>query len=119
MRISDWSSDVCSSDLARARFEESWRIIELALRGEPFAFKGRHFSVPREIVSRPRPYSDKIHFYGAIGSPASGAIMGTLGLAPFCLAQFPDHLLTRILDQWQTSFAAPLPEGSGGKIGRA
>src|SRR3546814_13586414 len=99
MRISDWSSDVCSSDLARARFEESWRIIELALRGEPFAFKGRHFSVPREIVSRPRPYSDKIHFYGAIGSPASGAIMGTLGLAPFCLAQFPDHLLTRILNQ--------------------
>ena len=91
---------------ARARFEETWRIMNLALRGEPFSFKGRHFSIPREITARPQPYSDKIHFYGAIGSPASGEIMGDLGLPPFCLAQFPDHLLTRILGQWQTRYAA-------------
>jgi alkanesulfonate monooxygenase SsuD/methylene tetrahydromethanopterin reductase-like flavin-dependent oxidoreductase (luciferase family) len=91
---------------ARTRFEEAFRIIRMALRGEPFAFKGRHFAVPREIVARPRPYSDKIHFYGAIGSPASAGIMGELGVAPFCLSQFPDHLLTRILNQWHTKYAA-------------
>ena len=98
---------------ARSRFEESYRIIELALRGEPYAFKGRHFTVPREIVARPRPYSDKIHLYGAIGSPASAEIMGDLGLAPFCLSQFPDHLLTRILNQWHARFSAHRnPEGT-------
>src|SRR3546814_60818 len=58
--------------------------------------------------------TDTLFPYTTLFRSASGAIMGTLGLAPFCLAQFPDHLLTRILDQWQTSFAAPLPEGSGG-----
>ena len=90
---------------ARGRFEEAWRIISLAMRGDPFSFKGRFFTVPREVSARPSPYSDKVHFYGAIGSPASAEIMGDLGLPPFCLSQFPDHLLTRILGQWQTRFA--------------
>jgi alkanesulfonate monooxygenase SsuD/methylene tetrahydromethanopterin reductase-like flavin-dependent oxidoreductase (luciferase family) len=97
---------------ARTRFEEGWRIIRLALRGAPFSFKGRHFSIPRAVAPRPRPYSDKIHFYGAIGSPASAEIMGELGLPPFCLAQFPDHLLARILDRWQRRYSA---QGSDGQ----
>ena len=91
---------------ARGRFEETWRIVDLALRGEPFSFKGKYFSIPRQLSARPRPYSDKIHFYGAIGSTQSAEIMGELGLPPFCLAQFPDHLLVRILSQWQSRFAA-------------
>jgi alkanesulfonate monooxygenase SsuD/methylene tetrahydromethanopterin reductase-like flavin-dependent oxidoreductase (luciferase family) len=91
---------------ARGRFEEAWRVIDLALRGQPFSFKGRHYTIPREVVARPRPYSNKINFYGAIGSPQSAEIMGGLGLPPFCLAQFPDHLLVRILNQWQARFAA-------------
>lgn len=91
---------------ARSRFEESYRIIRLALRGEPFSFKGKHFTVPREVAIRPRPYSDKIHLYGAIGSPGSAEIMGNLGLPPFCLSQFPDHLLTRILNRWHAPYIA-------------
>ena len=91
---------------ARERFEECFHILELALKSEPFTYRGKYFSVPRPIASRPRPYSSKIHFYGAIGSPASGAIMGQLGLAPFCTSQFPDHMLTRILGQWRDNFVA-------------
>lgn len=95
---------------ARARFAETWKIVETALSGEPFTFDGRFFKIPRAIQLRPTPTGKPVNFYGAIGSPGSAAIMGELGLPPLCLAQFPDHLLRRTVDTWrETTRAAGRP----------
>ncbi|MDA0663657.1 MAG: LLM class flavin-dependent oxidoreductase [Proteobacteria bacterium] len=88
---------------ARGRFDESYRIIEAGLTGEPFTFKGKYFDIPREIRIRPAPTGQKVNFYGAIGSPGSAAIMARLGLPPLCLAQFPDSLLAKILGNWRAA----------------
>lgn len=87
---------------ARSRFAETWRIVDTALKGDPFTFHGKHYNIDREIRIRPTPSGRPINFYGAIGSPGSASIMAELGLPPLCLAQFPDHLLERIITTWKT-----------------
>jgi alkanesulfonate monooxygenase SsuD/methylene tetrahydromethanopterin reductase-like flavin-dependent oxidoreductase (luciferase family) len=69
---------------ARDRFQETWDILRLAMTGKPFTYQGRHLSVPKEIRIRPEPRTENLHFYGAIGSPGSAAIMAGLGLPPIC-----------------------------------
>lgn len=86
---------------ARARFAETWQIVEKAHSGKPFTFDGRFTRIPREITLRPTPTGKPVKFYGAIGSPGSAGIMAELGLPPLCLAQFPDHLLERIIGTWR------------------
>jgi len=86
---------------ARARFAETWQIVETAMSGKPFTFDGKFTKIPREIQLRPTPTGKSVNFYGAIGSPGSAAIMAELGLPPLCLAQFPDHLLERIVGTWR------------------
>ncbi len=86
---------------ARARFAECWTIVETAMTGKPFTFDGAFHKISREIQLRPTPTGKEVKFYGAIGSPGSAAIMAELGLPPLCLAQFPDHLLQRILGNWR------------------
>src|SRR3546814_7673582 len=58
MRISDWSSDVCSSDLPsmlRARYLEAHDLVMRAwTEPEPFAFNGR-FNQQRYVNIWPRP----------------------------------------------------------------
>lgn len=86
---------------ARARMNESYKIIELALRGEPFTYTGEFYDHSREVRLRPavRPGSD-IQFYGAIGSPSGAENVAELGLPLLCQSQFPDKLLTKIRDTW-------------------
>jgi alkanesulfonate monooxygenase SsuD/methylene tetrahydromethanopterin reductase-like flavin-dependent oxidoreductase (luciferase family) len=86
---------------ARARFAETWKIVETAMTGEPFTFDGKFNKIGREIRLRPTPTGKPVKFYGAIGSPGSAGIMAELGLPPLCLAQFPDHLLERIVGTWR------------------
>lgn len=86
---------------ARERFRESWEIVRTALEGKPFTYKGQYLSVDQEITLRPVLNGVKPNFYGAIGSPPSASIMADLGLPPLALAQFPDHLLQRIMDNWR------------------
>ena len=86
---------------ARARFAETWQIVKTALKGDPFTFDGAFCRIEREIQLRPTPTDKPVQFYGAIGSPGSAAIMAELGLPPLCLAQFPDHLLDRIIGTWK------------------
>jgi len=69
---------------ARARFKETFEILDLALTGEPFTYEGRYLQVPKQIRLRPKPERANLSFYGAIGSPDSGSIMGELGLLPLC-----------------------------------
>src|SRR3546814_20899065 len=67
MRISDWSSDVCSSDLLRAALwrRRGRRLAQHALRGDPECRRlSRHSEIPRqrpsgEDIGRRRSRSDE------------------------------------------------------------
>ncbi len=86
---------------ARERFRECWKVMQLALKGEPFTFDGQFTKLNRPIRIRPTlPADREITFFGAIGSPGSAEIMADLGLPPLTLAQFPDHMLVKILGRW-------------------
>lgn len=91
---------------ARDRFLECWEITRLALEGKPFTYDGRFTKIDRPITVRPIVDKAKMpSFYGAIGSPESAGIMGSLGLAPLSLSQFPDYMLQKILARWKQSAA--------------
>jgi alkanesulfonate monooxygenase SsuD/methylene tetrahydromethanopterin reductase-like flavin-dependent oxidoreductase (luciferase family) len=91
---------------ARDRFRESWEVMQLAMKGEPFTYQGRHIKLDRPVKVRPVLTERKPHFYGAIGSPESAEIMGDLGLPPLSLSQFPDHILVKILSKWRAKAGA-------------
>ena len=91
---------------ARARFAECYRIVEKGLTGEPFTHDGPFWTIDKPIKLRPDPTTKKVHFYGAIGSPASAEVMGDLGVAPICLSTFPDKLLSKILERWRARAGA-------------
>jgi alkanesulfonate monooxygenase SsuD/methylene tetrahydromethanopterin reductase-like flavin-dependent oxidoreductase (luciferase family) len=91
---------------ARDRFRESWEVMQLAMKGEPFTYQGRHIKLDRAVKVRPVLAERKPHFYGAIGSPESAEIMGDLGLPPLSLSQFPDHILVKILTKWRAKAGA-------------
>lgn len=85
----------------RARFAEVFRIVEQGLSGKEFRHRGQFWNIERPIRLRPEPIQKPVHFYGAIGSPASAEVMGDLGIAPICLSTFPDGLLVKILERWR------------------
>ena len=90
-----------SMEEARDRFRECWEVTQLGLKGEAFTYHGEYINLDRPIEIRPGlDPSRKIEFFGAIGSPGSAEIMAELGLRPLTLAQFPDHMLIKILDKW-------------------
>src|ERR1700689_5227239 len=64
----------------RARFAEVFRIVEQGLAGKPFTYQGKFWNIDRPIRIRPDPVDKPVHFYGAIGSPASAEVMGDLGI---------------------------------------
>ncbi|HUS96016.1 MAG TPA: LLM class flavin-dependent oxidoreductase [Hyphomicrobiaceae bacterium] len=92
---------------ARERFRECWEITQLALAGKPFTYTGQYIKLERPITVRPvLDQTRDIRFFGAIGSPASAEIMADLGLRPLSLAQFPDHMLVKILQRWRARATA-------------
>src|SRR5246127_3117138 len=60
----------------RARFSEIFQIVEKGLAGKPFSHQGKFWNIERPIRLRPDPVDKPVHFYGAIGSPASAEVMG-------------------------------------------
>ena len=92
---------------ARARMNESYKIIELALQGEPFTYDGEFYQYDKPVRLRPgvAPGSN-IQFYGTIGSPSGAENVATLGLPLLCQSQFPDKLLAKIHDTWEQQCAA-------------
>ena len=90
----------------RARFSEVFKIVEQGLAGKPFTHHGKFWNIERPIRLRPDPVDKPVHFYGAIGSPASAEVMGDLGIPPICLSTFPDGLLLKILDRWRARAGA-------------
>jgi alkanesulfonate monooxygenase SsuD/methylene tetrahydromethanopterin reductase-like flavin-dependent oxidoreductase (luciferase family) len=69
---------------ARQRFAETWDILRLGMAGEPFRYAGTHRPISHPVRIRPVPRPGQLHFYGAVGSPDSAAIMARLGLPPLC-----------------------------------
>jgi alkanesulfonate monooxygenase SsuD/methylene tetrahydromethanopterin reductase-like flavin-dependent oxidoreductase (luciferase family) len=69
---------------ARQRFAETWEILRSGMTGEPFSYPGTLRAVPQQVRIRPAPRTGQLHFYGAVGSPDSAAIMARLGLPPLC-----------------------------------
>ncbi len=69
---------------ARARFLETYEVLDRALDGEPFTYAGAHHRIVRPARVRPAPRRDRIHLFGAIGSSESLKVMADLGLAPIC-----------------------------------
>ena len=91
---------------ARDRFKDSYEILKRGLSGESFSYQGKHFSTKREIRIRPTPKRERIHLYGALGSPQSASIMAEMGLAPLNTCQFPFHILEQAMAAWDRQAAA-------------
>jgi len=86
---------------AKQRFEDTWRIIERAMQGGPFSYQGKILSVAREIEIRPRPVTERINFYGAIGNPASATKIADLGLSPISNGTLPFSVQRDTLKAWR------------------
>jgi alkanesulfonate monooxygenase SsuD/methylene tetrahydromethanopterin reductase-like flavin-dependent oxidoreductase (luciferase family) len=93
-------------DESRERFSEVVEILNLALSGRTFTYRGRHYAVPTEIALRPQPNRDRIHLYGAISTPPSAAIMAKLGLPPLSNAFRPLEMHRTVLEDWRRANAA-------------
>jgi len=88
---------------ARDRFAEHWDVVRRLLSGGKFTHEGKFTRIPDPIELRPRLGTKKPFFYGAIGSQDSASVMGTLGLPPITIAQFPDAILRKILAAWKAA----------------
>jgi alkanesulfonate monooxygenase SsuD/methylene tetrahydromethanopterin reductase-like flavin-dependent oxidoreductase (luciferase family) len=98
-----------SMEESRERFEETVDIVRAALGGGEITYSGRYLSVPKPLELRPRVAgvtSDRIHLYGAIGSPASAEVMGQMGLPPMCTTIGNLETQTEILANWEKAATA-------------
>ncbi len=94
---------------SRERFQEVYEVISTALRGQPFAYHGEQIDMPKEVAVRPRVAgvtTDRIHFYGAIGSPGSASVMGEMGLAPMCTTIGDFQTQAGIIRTWEETARA-------------
>ncbi|MCW5773226.1 MAG: LLM class flavin-dependent oxidoreductase [Rhodospirillaceae bacterium] len=92
-------------DESRERFGEILEIVNRALAGGGFTYRGKFYDVPNEIELRPRPERSRIHLYGAISTPPSAAIMAKLGLPPLSNAFRPLDMHRAVLDDWRRANA--------------
>jgi alkanesulfonate monooxygenase SsuD/methylene tetrahydromethanopterin reductase-like flavin-dependent oxidoreductase (luciferase family) len=89
---------------SREHFAEAYEVLSRALSGERFSYDGKHVKVPREVGVRPRVAgitTDRINFYGAIGSPGTASVAADMGLAPMCTTIGDFATQTRILETWR------------------
>lgn len=107
--------DAFGLDMARSRerFQEAYEVISTALSGRRFTYHGQQITVAKEIDVRPRVAgvtTDRIHFYGAIGSPGSASVMAELGLPPLCTTIGDFDTQAQIIRTWEeTADAAGVP----------
>lgn len=86
---------------AMERFAETYRFLEVALKGEPFTHNSPNIRFPRKLALRPKPQTDKLNFYGAIGNPDSAARIAKLGLPPLSISYFPMEVQHEIVAEWE------------------
>jgi alkanesulfonate monooxygenase SsuD/methylene tetrahydromethanopterin reductase-like flavin-dependent oxidoreductase (luciferase family) len=85
---------------AKQRFQEVWEVLDLALSGKPFTYRGKHVQVPLEVRLRPDARRENINFYGAIGSPDSATKIAELGLPPISNGTLPLEVQRKVLATW-------------------
>ena len=85
---------------ARDRFKDCYEVLKRGLNGDEFCYSGKYFNTNRKIKIRPTPNTERIHLYGALGSPQSATIMAEMGLAPLNTCQFPFHVLEKAMNAW-------------------
>ncbi len=94
---------------SRERFKEVYDVISQALAGERFSYEGDHVTVPKPVGVRPMVAgvtTDRIHFYGAIGSPGSASVMAEMGLPPMCTTIGDFDTQAGILRNWDETSRA-------------
>ncbi|MBS1870051.1 MAG: LLM class flavin-dependent oxidoreductase [Actinobacteria bacterium] len=88
---------------SRERFTEIWEVLRRALAGGRFSYRGNQVRVEKEIELRPRVAgvtTDRIHFYGAIGSPSSARVIAEAGLPPICTTIGDFEANAQVLRTW-------------------
>lgn len=93
-------------DDSRDVFREVVEVLNLALGGKPFSYRGKFFNIPNEVELRPHPRRDAINLYGAISTPPSAAIMAQLALRPLSNAFRPLDMHRAVLDDWRAATRA-------------
>jgi alkanesulfonate monooxygenase SsuD/methylene tetrahydromethanopterin reductase-like flavin-dependent oxidoreductase (luciferase family) len=88
---------------ARQRFAETWEILRSGMTGEAFSYRGTLRAIPQPVRIRPAPRTGQLHFYGAVGSPDSAAIMARLGLPPLCNTIGDIRQQSRALRAWEAA----------------
>jgi alkanesulfonate monooxygenase SsuD/methylene tetrahydromethanopterin reductase-like flavin-dependent oxidoreductase (luciferase family) len=91
---------------SRERFREVYEVLKRALAGGEFSYTGEQITLPKSVEVRPRVAdvtTDRIHFYGAIGSPGSASVMAELGLPPMCTTIGDFETQKGILRTWNST----------------
>lgn len=91
---------------SREMFAEHWTIVRQAFTGERFSHDGEFTRIGREIVLRPEPARERVHFLGAVSSQPTAKLMGEYGLAALCSSSYPLHLQTQMLGEWRDAAKA-------------
>ncbi len=99
--------------LSREIFAEHWQIIRNAFSGERFAVEGQFTKMGREVVLRPVPARERVHFLGAVSSQPTAKLMGTYGLLPLCSSSYPLHLQSQMLAEWRDAAISGGSDGDG------
>lgn len=86
---------------SREIFAEHWDITRRAFSGERFAVAGQFTRMGREIVLRPVPARDRVHFLGAISSQPTARLMGEYGLLPLCSSGYRMDMQSQMLAEWR------------------
>jgi len=88
---------------ARDRFAENQAIIDALLTDRNATFDGKFTQMKRAVSLRPAPAPvlDRIHLYGAVGSPESSEVMADLNLPLLSIASFPVETQQKIVNRWR------------------
>lgn len=101
---------------AKELFAECWEILQRAMTGEPFIYRGEHLKVEREIAIHPKPRLQNLKFYGAVGQPSSATRIGEQGLAIIANANTTMEVQKGILDNWQAAVNGKLDTANTPKV---
>jgi len=93
-------------DDSREVFREVVEILNLALAGGRFSYRGKFYRIENPVELRPHPRRAAINLYGAISTPPSAEIMAGLGLRPLSNAFRPLEMHREVLDNWTRAMVA-------------
>lgn len=93
-------------DSTRERLHESVEVLQQALSGKPFSYRGKYLQMGRTVSIRPRPATERIHLYGAITNPTTATLMAELGIPPLSNGIHPLDVHRGVLKTWTDAVLA-------------